>query len=177
MEKKNLNLIIHYKKWRKENPDTWILHAIAQRDMKAAISVSVFSINNTGKRNPHQRRLKKQTLEELETNLLLRIDDISSTKKFSQLLQIIEECKVKGIGALTCYDVANRIGNRLKLQPEVVYLHAGTKKGIENLLGNKIKQRSIKKNELPEPFKSYGLSCHEIEDILCIYKDKFKTSP
>lgn len=176
--RKKINAIInHYKKWRASNPDKWILHTCAQIDMKSAISVAALSIDSAGKRNHHQRRLKKETLEQIETNLLLRIDDISSTKNFSQLLKIIEECKVKGIGALTCYDVANRIGNRLKLQPEFVYLHAGTKKGIENLLGSKVKQRSIKKNELPEPFKSSGLTCHEIEDILCIYKDKFKTSP
>ena len=78
---------------------------------------------------------------------------------------------------MACYDVAIRIGSYLGLHPELVYLHAGTRKGLKNLMKGKVKDNFIKKEDLPEPFKSSDLTCHEIEDILCIYKDKFKTSP
>jgi len=177
MSNKIIAIINLYKKWRKENPDNWIEHTISQCDLDSAISVAVFSINANGKRNPHQRRLKSDSLQLFNETLKKRINDISKCSNFSELIFIMENCKVKGIGELACYDVAIRIGCYLGLQPDFVYLHAGTRKGLQNLMKNKVKIKFIKKEDLPEPFKSSDLTCHEIEDILCIYKDKFKTSP
>ena len=172
-----IKIIKHYKKWRKENPDTWIHYTTSQSDLDSAISVAVFSNDSNGKRNPHQRRLKLDSLQLFNKTLKKRINDISKCSNFSELIFIIENCKVKGIGELACYDVAIRIGSYLGLHPEFVYLHAGTKTGLKNLMKGKLKKKFIKKGDLPEPFKSLDLTCHEIEDILCIYKDKFKTSP
>lgn len=177
MEQNIKNIINHYKKWKIKNPDTWIFYTANQPSLDLAISVAVFSNNAKGIRNPHQRRLKLADLELFNENLAGRIKDISTTSSFSCLILIIENCKVKGIGDLACYDIANRIGSYLGLNPELVYLHAGTRKGLKNLLKSKVKDNFIKKEDLPEPFKSSDLTCHEIEDILCIYKDKFKTSP
>ena len=129
------------------------------------------------KKHNHQRRLKKSDLTKLKDNLLKRKQDIKNASDFANLLEVVEECKVKGVGDLACYDVANRLGNRLDKHPEFVYTHAGTKKGLENLLGQKVKSRCFNKSDLPEPLKSSTLSCHEIEDILCIYKDRLKKSP
>ena len=98
MEKKILNIIIHYKKWRKENADTWIQFTTSQSDLDSAISVAVFSINANGKRNPHQRRLKLDRLKLFNETLKKRIKNISKCSNFSELIFIIENCKVKGIG-------------------------------------------------------------------------------
>jgi hypothetical protein len=172
-----IKIIKHYKKWRIENPDTWIENTINQSDLDSAISVAVFSINANGKRNPHQRRLKLDRLQLFNETLKNRISDISKCSNFSELILIIEKFKVKGIGELACYDVAIRIGCYLGIHPVFVYIHAGTRTGLRNLMKGKVKDNYIKKEDLPEPFKSSDLTCHEIEDILCIYKDKFKTSP
>lgn len=57
--KKYQNIINHYTRWRKENPDTWIDYTVEQPDILSAIKVAAKSDNKDGKRNNHQRRLKK----------------------------------------------------------------------------------------------------------------------
>ncbi len=168
-----MSIIDHYKKWKLKNPDTWIQVTSNQSCIETAISVAVFSKNGEGKINPHQRRLKTENLKKFNDNLLAKNKDVLKVKNFSELLKIIEDCKVKGIGDLACYDVANRIGCYFGKHPEFVYLHAGTKKGFEKLLKVKAKNKFLNKGDLPEPFRSSDLDCHAIEDILCIYKDKF----
>ena len=177
MTRKIQKIIYHYRKWRFVNPDTWIIFTSVQKDFAMGIRVAALSLNHLEKKNNHQKRIKNVILESFMNNLLNRQTDIPNATDFHTLLKIVEECKVKGIADLTCYDVANRLGNKLGKHPAYVYLHAGTKIGAENLLGHKIKSRYINKCDLPEPIKSSSLTCHEIEDILCIYKDKFKTSP
>ena len=177
MIKKINNIINHYIKWKSDNPDTWIEHTCNQGNLASAISVATLSKNHLSKKHDHQRRLKNENLESFKAKLLTRQKEIHNVADFDSLLSIIEYCKIKGVGEVACYDIANRIGNYLDKQPEFVYLHAGTRKGLENLLGSKVKCRYIKKSDLPEPFKSSTLTCHEIEDILCIYKDRIIKKP
>ena len=177
MFKKIENIINHYKKWKDANPDTWIENTCKQSDLSSAISVATLSVNHLSKKHNHQKRLQKTNLEAFKDKLLTRQKEIHNVADFDSLLSIIEDCKIKGVGEVACYDIANRIGNYLNNQPEFVYLHAGTRKGLENLLRSKVKCRYIKKSDLPEPFKSSTLTCHEIEDILCIYKDRLIKKP
>lgn len=167
------NIISHYKKWKGENPDTWIEHCANQENLKNAIIYAALAENHLGKRNGHQRRLKKLHLEKFAAQLIDRIKDIKAAQSFDQLLKIVESCKIYGIGELACYDTANRIGAKLGLRPDLIYLHAGTKKGAEKLLGKRLKIKFLKKEDLPSPFQADELTPAEIEDILCIYKDKF----
>jgi hypothetical protein len=148
-----------------------------QKDLASAISVAALSINHLSKKHNHQRRQKKSDLTKLKDNLLKRKQDIKYASDFANLLEVVEECKVKEVGDLACYNVANRLRSRLGKYPKFVYIHAGTKKGLENLLGQKVKSRYLNKFDLSEPFKSSTLTCHEIEDILCIYKERLKKSP
>lgn len=50
----------------------------------------------------------------------------------------------------------------------------GTRIGAEILLGE-IKAKSITASQLPQPFQTANLTAAEIEDILCIYKDRLLT--
>lgn len=56
---------------------------------------------------------------------------IRSCQTFRQLRELIKSAamEVPKIGELTVYDTAVRIGAKLALAPQDVYLHAGTKKG------------------------------------------------
>lgn len=174
MVKKINNIINHYKKWKAENPDTWIFHTCNQNNLTSAISVAALSKNHLSQKHNHQRRLKNENLELFKIKLINKKHDIQNVTDFDALLNIMEECKIKGVGEVAFYDIANRIGNYLTIQPAFVYLHAGTREGLENLLGHKVKIKYIKKSDLPEPFKGSSLTCHEIEDILCIYKKLLK---
>ncbi len=171
--KKYQNIINHYTRWRKENPDTWIDYTIEQQDILSAINVAAKSENKDGKRNNHQRRLKKDSIDKFVNNLSKKNKELCETLDFESLLGIVESCKVKGIGELACYDTANRIGCKIGVFPDKIYLHAGTREGAERLFGMRIKKKFIEKSELPEPFKSSELDCAELEDVLCIYKLRF----
>jgi hypothetical protein len=74
---------------------------------------------------------------------------------------------------LTVYDTTYRIGAYLKLQPDRVYLHAGTRKGAGALGVRRVPY--VFRRHLPRAFRR--LKPYEIEDCLCIYKDALKKLP
>ena len=72
---------------------------------------------------------------------------------------------------MAIYDTALRIGAKLHLEPDQVYLHRGTREGARRL-GIGSSERSIPANRLPPPLRQ--LKAREIEDVLFIYKDEFR---
>ncbi|PIP91025.1 MAG: hypothetical protein COW79_04555, partial [Bdellovibrionales bacterium CG22_combo_CG10-13_8_21_14_all_38_13] len=81
---------------------------------------------------------------------------------------------IHGLGELYFYDTALRIGASLKLFPDKVYLHSGTRLGgIALGLASK-GQKTISPKDIPTIFTS-KLNIYEIEDVLCIYKSCFKS--
>lgn len=100
----------------------------------------------------------------------------NSFRDFEELYDFIRSIigSIKGIGLLTIYDTARRIGHLLvpAICPKMyVYLAAGAKDGAEALLGIK----NLKFREPIDLFKPYfgTLASVFIEDILCIYKNTF----
>lgn len=87
----------------------------------------------------------------------------------------MELIRIKGIGDLTVYDTAVRIGYSFGLHPEKVYIHRGAKTGAKNLLGRKAVhgRKFLYMHELPIEFQS--LTPMEVENCLCIYKNSFLT--
>lgn len=168
------NIIKPYKGWKQENPDKWIEHCKSQEKLDDAIIYAALAENHLGKRNSHQKRLKKLNLEKFAANLIDKKDDVHKANSFDELLIIVETCKISGVGKLACYDTAQRIGAKIRLFPEHIYLHAGTKTGAEIILGRRLKEKFINRTDLPNPFQNENLNNAEIEDILCIYKDRFE---
>ena len=78
---------------------------------------------------------------------------------------------VGGLGELYVYDTALRIGAKLNLLPNKVYLHAGTRSGAE-ALGFDGKATVLNVSDLPRELQK--LEPHEIEDVLCIFKADLK---
>jgi hypothetical protein len=76
---------------------------------------------------------------------------------------------IRGLGHLYTYDTALRIGAKLDLLPEKVYLHAGTRKGAK-ALGLDWKARALEVASIPDEL--HELEPREIEDFLCIYEEK-----
>lgn len=66
------------------------------------------------------------------------------------------------------YDTALRIGAKLGLEPERVYLHAGTRVGAR-ALGLDWRAPSILSQDLPSQLRL--LPAWQVEDLLCIYKE------
>lgn len=123
------------------------------------------------KRHPHQFRIAKKALKTAARKLRAKVDFISKSSSFENLHSLIRDHIgiIKGIGPLTVYDVAHRIGAYLNLSPKLIYLHAGTLTGAKAF---KLRGECISPAMLPAPFRR--LSAAEIEDCLCVYKDRFQ---
>jgi len=144
-------------------------------NIEIAISRAVMARDENGNKHSHQRRfVKDNTLAELYTKLLKIKDKIIIVNNFDELFELIYKTYVfNDRFSLTIYDTALRLGFYLNKFPEKIYLHAGTKIGIEKLIG-KIENHFVMKKYLPEPFKSCDLNEYELEDLFCIYKDEIK---
>ncbi len=171
MDFRILSIINDYRYYRKLKPDTWLTHCKNQKSLYHAIWIAALSINNLQKRHPHQYKLKEDVLKNFAEALLLKEKSIEMAESFETIYNIVKNTGAVtfGVGEMLIYDTAERIGNYKGLFPQKIYLHAGTRKGAEILLG-KIQSETITKNQLPEEFSS--LTCSEIEDVLCMYKNK-----
>jgi hypothetical protein len=123
-----------------------------------------------GKRHDHQTRIRRSALR--VAGRRLKTLDFRRVKDFGELHALLSEAigTLPGIGELMVYDTSLRIGARLGLEPELVYLHAGTRRGAR-ALGLESAAPCLRVSELPAPLRR--LRPREIEDALCIYKRHF----
>lgn len=126
-------------------------------------------------KGPHQRRMTQSTLNEAVT-ALMGMNGINKLSNgyfidFEHLYDSVRYCikDINGVGDLTIYDTALRLGAIAGLHPEqYVYLACGARKGAIALYG--------KKNfKFREPYSFFVpllgcLNAQEIEDFLCIMK-------
>ena len=147
------------------------LNWFAERsNLKEAIWAAAMALRPDGKRLDHQRRIPSTVLRAAATALLHRHQALARSQSFADLFAIVENATTgaRGFGELGVYDTALRIGAYLRLEPEVVYLHAGTRVGAR-AFGVPAGQPAISPSALPSTFSR--LSPREIEDCLCIFKD------
>jgi hypothetical protein len=140
-----------------------------------AVTVAALCQLPSGKRHPHQYRIPGHALEEAERVLLANLQQLRSCSTFDELLGLVEQLTdpIYKIGPLTVYDISLRIGARLRLEPELVYLHRGTRDGAHRL-GLDWRSNALEPAALPAPLQV--LKPHEVEDVLCIYKHWFPGS-
>ncbi len=144
-----------------------------QPSIEAAIKTAAMAVSPSGKRLNHQRRIPLEVLRAWTRSILRRKARIAQARRFSALYDLLNEAATDlyGIGPLTVYDTAVRIGAFLRLTPDYVYLHAGTRDGAKALgVG---RGERLKRSELPAAF--HCLSPGDIEDCLCIYKRQIKS--
>lgn len=137
----------------------------------AAIRRAALCESRDGKRHDHQRRIPRVLLEHVEAKLQAIRRKLANAADFEALHQLVDEeiGSLKGIGALTVYDIAHRIGAHFGKTPERVYVHAGVRVGARAL---GIEGDSFDPKILPKPFARLAPS--EIEDCLCIYRDELR---
>lgn len=141
-----------------------------QPTLEEAVSCAALALSEAGKRLPHQRRIPKSVLVKSRRRLLASLPTIAKAKSFEDLHQIVKSIiqPIYGIGALTIYDTAMRIGAKLQLEPNVVFIQAGTRIGAKRL-GLDISQDFIVATAFPSAFQK--LKPREIEDALCHYRN------
>jgi hypothetical protein len=143
-----------------------------QRSLADAIREASLSRLPSGKRHPHQRRIPLHVLQAANSRLQAIAQRLGKAPSFAELHRLITQQigPIRGIGDLTVYDIAHRVGAFLRLTPEAIYLHAGTRKGARtlNLAGDRIAL-----SEAPAEFQK--LTAAEVEDCFCIYKDVLRS--
>jgi hypothetical protein len=142
-----------------------------QRSPSEAIHKAAFCMLPSSKRHPHQRRILKALIEQAEARLQAIGRNLAGAADFSALHRLVlnEIGNIRGIGALTVYDISHRIGAPFGKAPRLVYLHTGSRTGarVFNISGDSFDPR-----RLPKPLSR--LKASEIEDCLCIYKDELR---
>lgn len=136
----------------------------------------------------HQSRVKHEAREALRQNLqenALRIRaDIRRAHKgiaegkyagdpFDLLHNWVDACAVPGIGPVTIYDVATRIGAHpdIDAEPTSLYLHAGCRAGWLAMSPEPGKWRGVDKVLRRQmPVELQQLPADEIEDLCCTYR-------
>lgn len=138
-----------------------------QRSPASAIQKAALCVRPDGKRHAHQCRTPKAVLQKIGIRLQSVEPGLKGAVDFSALHGLVEReiGGIRGVGALTVYDIAQRLGAYFGKSPALVYLHAGTRKGAA-VFG--IKGDSFLPARLPRAFSR--LTAAEIEDCLCIYK-------
>lgn len=142
------------------------------KSLREAIDRATRSLRADGTKHSHQWRRRWETLEEARDELQAIRSALSKAKTFDALYTLVADAviPIHDISELTAYDFAWRIGVFLELEPEVVYLHRGTRDGAV-ALGFSRSRKSLAVEELPAPLRA--LTPAEIEDYLCIFKDDF----
>jgi hypothetical protein len=141
--------------------------------LEAAVSRAGLAVRHDGKRwkrYDHQRRLAAHVLEAVRQCLLKT--PLAECASFHELFVEVQRAigGIPGVGELMVYDTALRIGAKLHLQPDRVYLHSGTRQGARRL-GLNWRAEWLEVHDLPEQLRS--LPPWQVEDILCIFKDWF----
>ena len=170
--------IMEYKNERNDNcsVDRVVKYVLKQKNIEEAINTAVMSRDENGKKHSHQKRLPNICLKDYSQKLLIIKNQISQVKSFNSLDMLLEQNRIHGVGELLIYDVSVRIGEYLKIYPETIYIHAGTRTGLQNLLKRRIYEKQIKKETLPDPFRSCDLTPGQLEDFFCIYKYIFSNN-
>jgi len=103
----------------------------SQRTLADAVRLAGLAERPFGKRFNHQRRIRKGVLPECARRLNAELQKIRRAQSFHDLLELIEStiANIEWAGELLVYDTSLRIGAKVKLSPERVYLHAGTREG------------------------------------------------
>jgi hypothetical protein len=143
------------------------------RTDEEAVSYAALAQLPSGKRHSHQRRIPEPSLAESRRLLLGNLPALRASTTFQELIDLVDVLirPLYRVGELVVYDTAVRIGARFRLEPEVVYLHRGTRDGVCNL-GLDSKRETIGTHDLPAPIQK--LTPGEAEDFLCIYKKRFR---
>jgi hypothetical protein len=133
--------------------------------LNKAVARACLAQSPDGKRYTHQRRIRLAALQDA----LVRLQSGNLSKSATFVHRSVVH--IRGIGELYVYDTALRIGAKLGVFPEYVYLHSGTRVGARNL-GLPWEGPHLLRRDLLPAFQ--GLRPHEVEDCLCIFKDRFR---
>jgi len=146
--------------------------------LEDAIWLATDSIGRTGKMYSHQVKVRKSSRDAL-AEIMIRKMRPRRLSSFHELFLFTRANAPWGIGELTIYDVALRVGAYLNLEPKRLYLHTGVREGITSLANAARENISVKapwiiSPDIPWRFEDY-MTWDDTEDFLCTYRRVFET--
>lgn len=188
----SLDAIVRDFQWRyvdRKKTDQVIEWCRVAPDFPTAVQRAVESRGEDGKHHNHQSKVDLHARRRFGRRIIragsagrLPMDD------FDDLHDHLDDIKPYGIGPVTVYDVAVRVGAYLVIEPKSVYLHAGVRKGFDALVTSLMNSGSPKfANQLnmmrvegkvpvrmfPPPLRT--MRADDVEDILCTYRGVLET--
>jgi len=153
----------------------WVAFHRSQRPIQKALEVVASFKDDNGKTYSHQSLVPRDA-KQIAGRRIRRLE-LRDVTRFDEIFERVEAAigSIRGVGELTVYDVAARIGASLGLMPDRVYLQSGARVGARIVLGRPIRERSLPADAFPTELQR--LAAWQIEDVLCIYKDELARIP
>lgn len=157
-------------------------------DYRTAADRACRSRRPNGKMHNHQSRVQLLTLLHFRDRLIKHRDQIQSgvrlphggdTDPFDWMHDYMKhQLAPPGIGPVTNYDVATRLGAYLSIEPTSLYLHAGVREGWVALCDALGWETVVPPGTARVPREDFpraliGMPADEVEDFLCTYRDIF----
>jgi hypothetical protein len=137
-----------------------------------AIERACSGMTESGKMFSKGSCVRAVSREKLAKALKDRYAALKRATTFEHIYDEVFATEVWGIGPMMFYNVSERIGAWLEIYPEhYVYLHAGPLQGFRRLTGSKGRLSMNRVTRLSLPPVLAALSVHDIEDLLCEYRD------
>jgi hypothetical protein len=151
----------------KKYRDTVVDYCMKSSSFEEAVYRACRCRNELGKKHNHQSKVRDPVLEQWSKIIVAKTDH-TKVVNFDQLFDQLGLLLIWGIGPVTHYDVATRIGAYLKLEPEQLYLHAGVLDGWKLLFGKGKWPMRIGRGSWPAELRV--LPADQVEDLLCAYR-------
>jgi hypothetical protein len=114
--------------------------------------------------------VRTESKKELANKLRAKIETLRNAKDFEHIYGVVEATQVWGIGRMSVYAIAERIGAYLGIKPKAyLYLHAGPLEGWKRLMGYEPANGRVAVSVLPKPFRTIEL--YHVENLLCEYRE------
>jgi hypothetical protein len=201
----NLRAIAEDFQWRyveRKKTDQVVKFCRKSKNYAQAVRRAVEARDKNGKHHNHQSKVDITARRKLGSKMCAKrfskyAKALSKRKdegpdwlytRFDALYDAIDDIKPKGIGPVTVYDVAVRVGAYLDIEPQAVYMHAGVRQGVKALgaalcavgevkVGEDLKRmaslKMIPMSYFPSVWKD--MSADDVEDMLCTYREVFET--
>lgn len=186
----DLAAIVEDFQWRyvdRKKTDQVITYCADSDSLQLAVQRAVESRDENGKHHNHQSKVDI-TARRLFGRRIVRGAQAGRmpTDHFDDMHDWMDAHKPYGIGPVTVYDVAVRVGAYLGIEPTSVYMHAGVRQGMSALISAVdfpmddlydtsalVRSGRFPVDLFPPPLDK--MRADDVEDILCTYREVFLT--
>lgn len=188
----SLRAIVEDFQWRyvdRKKTDQVIAFCANAPDFPTAVKRAVEARDALGKHHNHQSKVDIQSRRLFGRRIIRRAQrGALDLTEFDEMHDTLDDIKPFGIGPVTVYDVAVRIGAYLGIEPRSVYLHAGVRQGYKSMVDALLRVEGVAPDTeqmydarrwpsvplayFPTPLRD--MRADDVEDILCTYRGVFE---